>query len=334
MRAIAANQGVIAVLDKAEPALPAGHVKVKTMYSGISAGTELGILEKSRTRTEPAFIGYSAMGVVVEVGEQADPAWIGQRVACYGAPYVHHGEILHVPTNLIAGVPDLVNGKEAAYAGLGAIGIHALRVANVRFGETVLVVGLGMLGNLIAQVSEAAAYETLAIDISSQRVEQMKRCGVEQAYASDEELDEQISKRTGGQGVDAVLLCASGPGRAMIDKALDRVRLGGKVVIVGDIQPEFTREKMFAKEAQILISRAGGPGRYDVHYEKGNIDYPVGFVRWTEGRNTAEYIRLLAKGRISVKPILTHEYPLEQAQAAYENYIRKTDVIGTVISYG
>lgn len=333
MRAIAASNGQIKVIEREQASLLPGHIKVKTMFSAISAGTELTMLEISKQRTDPLFIGYSAMGLVVEAGEGVDATWIGQRVACYGAPYVHHGQYLHVPTNLAAPIAGHVSSEEAAFAGLGAIGIHALRTAQLQFGESAVVVGLGILGNIIAQIANAAAYETAAIDIDEQRVAGMKACGLEHAFASDERLDEHLARANGGQGVDAILLCASGPGRIFIDKALDRIRLGGKIVIVGDIQPEFSREKMFAKEAKILISRAGGAGRYDTNYEKNNIDYPLGFVRWTEGRNTAEYIRLLAKGVISLEPIITHRYALEEAELAFLNYTNKTAAIGTVISY-
>ena len=333
MRAIAAINGQIKVMERKQASLLPGHIKVKTMFSAISAGTELTMLEISKQRTEPLFIGYSAMGQVVEAGEGVDATWIGQRVACYGAPYVHHGQYLHVPTNLAAPIAGNVSSEEAAFAGLGAIGIHALRTARLQFGESVVVVGLGILGNIIAQIAKAAAYETAGIDIDEQRVAGMQACGVEHAYVSDELLDNHLAHVTGGKGVDAILLCASGPGRIFIDKALDRIRLGGKIVIVGDIQPEFSREKMFAKEATILISRAGGAGRYDAHYERDNIDYPIGFVRWTEGRNTAEYIRLLAKEAISLKPIITHQYALAEAELAFHNYTNKTDAIGTVISY-
>lgn len=333
MKAIAAYQGQIAIMDKQSSQLLPGHLEVATKYSAISAGTELTMLKLSMQRENPLFIGYSAMGVVTAVGQDVDQAWLGKRVACYGAPYVHHGQLLHVPTNLAALVPEHVSSQEAAFAGLGSIGIHALRTANLQFGESVVVVGLGILGNIIAQVADCAGYETAAIDIDEQRVKALKASGVAHAFMDDQQLDQHLHSITEGRGVDAVLLCASGPGKLFIDKALDRIRLGGKVVIVGDIQPEFSREKMFAKEAQLLISRAGGPGRYDAQYEKRNIDYPISFVRWTEGRNTAEYIRLLAKGSLSLKPILTHEFAFEDAGIAFEQYIKPGKAIGAVLKY-
>jgi threonine dehydrogenase-like Zn-dependent dehydrogenase len=331
MRVITTQLGKIIVAERDVPELPAGYVRIKTEYSAISPGTEMSMLK--RTSNQAIDIGYSAVGVVEEIGEGGDSRLLGQRVACYGAPYVHHAEWLTVPTNLIAPVPDHVSPKEAAFAGLGAIAIHALRVADLKFGESVVVVGLGILGNIIAQISNAAAYETAGIDLNHERVGMLVQQGLTHVYEDDSKLDKRLAEATCGVGVDAVILCASGSGEVLINRALERTRLRGKVVIVGDISMEFSRELMFGKEAQVLISRAAGPGRYDVGYEKENRDYPIGYVRWTEGRNIAEYIRLLAEGRISVKPLITDMYPLERAAEAYANYEKPTRTIGTLIKY-
>lgn len=333
MKAIAAYQGKIAIMEKQQTQLPAGHLKVRTQYSAVSPGTELTMLKLSEQREDPLFIGYSAMGEVIAVGSDTDSAWLGKRVACYGAPYVHHGQILHVPTNLAAVVPEHVAGQEAAFAGLGAIGIHALRTARLQFGETVLIVGLGISGNIIAQVANSAGYETAAIDINEQRAAALKSCGVQHVFTSDEQLDHHLNHITAGNGIDAVLLCTGGAGQLFIDKALERIRLGGKVVIVGDIAPNFSRDKMFAKEASVLISRAGGPGRYDAQYERGNIDYPLSFVRWTEGRNTAEFIRLLAKGCISLQQAITHQIDFAGVAEGFSEHVCSGKALGTVIKY-
>ena len=154
------------------------------------------------------------------------------------------------------------------------------------------------------------------------------------AYASQDELAAGVAEATGGVGADAVLLCASGPGEPVINAALQSIRLRGKVVIVGDLSAQFSRELMFGKEAQVLISRAGGPGRYDAQYERDNIDYPIGYVRWTEGRNTAEYIRLLAEGRISIKKMITNVYGLDQVEQAYANYAQPSKTVGTLFKFG
>lgn len=331
MKSIAAQSGriVIAELNKPEPL--AGHLLVRTEYSAISPGTEMGFLK--RASEQLANIGYSAVGIVEQVGEQVTGIQVGQRVACYGAPYVHHAEYLSVPANLTAVVPSHVDPEEAAFAGLGAIAIHALRVADLRFGESAVVVGLGTLGNLISQIANAAAIRVAGLDLNHERVIMLQEQGLSHVYEAGEQLEEHMAEAVGAAGADAVLHCASGPGEALINRSLDWIRDRGKIVIVGDLTTEFTRGLMFRKEAQVLISRAGGPGRYDAHYERDNIDYPIGFVRWTEGRNIEEYIRLLAENRISIKQQITDVYPIDRAAEAYENYKQPTKTISTLIKY-
>lgn len=331
MKAITTQSGkiVIAELNKPEP--PVGHVLIHTEYSAISPGTEMFFVK--RASEQPVTLGYSAVGIVEQVGEGVEGIQVGQRVACYGAPYVHHAQWLSVPANLTAVVPGHVNPEEAAFAGLGAIAIHALRVADLRFGESAIVVGLGTLGNMISQIAQAAAYRTAGLDLNSERVDMLRKQGLTHMYESQDQLEEHLAEAVGAAGADAVLHCASGPGETLINRSLDWIRDRGKIVIVGDLTMEFSRDLMFRKEAQVLISRAGGPGRYDAQYERENRDYPIGHVRWTEGRNIAEYIRLLADGRISIKPLITDVFPIDYAAEAYENYKKPTRTISTLIKY-
>lgn len=331
MKAVAAQHGKVIIADIERPPLPAGHVRIRTEYSAISPGTEMTIIKKSSG--QQTIIGYSAVGIVVELGNQVSNLTVGQRVACYGAPFVRHAEELAVPSNLTAVVPDHVDPEEAAFAGLGAIAIHALRVADLRFGESAVIVGLGILGQIIAQISSAAANQVLGYDLNKERVLSMKQ-HIEHVYDSQEELEHQIPALTGGFGADSVILCAGGSGEELINSSMKWIRDKGKIVIVGDLTMNFSRGLMFGKEAQVLISRAGGPGRYDTDYELENKDYPIGFVRWTEGRNVAEYIRLLAEKRISVKPLISRIVPLESAQEAYDQYGPSSTIMGTVFKYG
>lgn len=332
MKAVAAMQGNVIIADIEEPAeLPAGHVRIRTEYSAVSPGTEMIFI--NRASDERVVMGYSAVGIIEEVGERVNGLAVGQRVACYGAPYVRHAEKLAVPSNLTAAVPDGVDPKEAAFAGLGAIAIHALRVADLHFGESAVVVGLGILGQLIAQIAHAAAFSVAGFDLNPERVKEMRQ-HIPHAVTSREQLEEIIRRLTGGHGADSVILCASGSGEELINASLGWIRDRGKIVIVGDLSAVYSREKMFGKEAQVLISRAGGPGRYDPSYELRNTDYPVGFVRWTEGRNVAEYVRLLAEGRITVKPLISHVVPVDQASSAYARYGPGSKTLGTVFQYG
>lgn len=332
MKAVAAKQGTIIIDQVPEPELLPGHVRIRTEFSAISPGTELGILKRSGET--PAYLGYSAVGIVEEAADGVAGFAAGQRVAVYGAPYVRHAEVLAVPANLCAAVPDGVRPQDAAFAGLGAIAIHSLRIADLRFGESAVVVGLGILGQITAQIAAAAAYRTAGCDMNAERAAFLQQSGVGHAYADPQELEAQLGAITGGPGADAVILCASGSGEKLINDALRWIRDRGKVVIVGDLTAEFSRAQMFGKEAQVLISRAGGPGRYDTGYERDNRDYPIGYVRWTEGRNTAEYIRLLAEGRIRLDALPMETIPLSDAADAYARYAAPSTTMGTLFAYG
>jgi len=304
------------------------HVLVKTTYSGISNGTERLLL--SERHETPISLGYSACGTVVEAGAEADHVSPGDLVAVYGAPYVRHAEYVLVPRHLVARVPAGVDPKEAAFVGLGAIAIHALRQARLQFGERVAIVGMGILGQIMAQIANAAAYDTVAYDLQEERCELFRSMCGGKAAATPEALAPLV-----GAGFDAVLLAANGKNEGLIDNALDWIRDKGRVVIVGDLEMKFSREKMFRKEADILISRAGGPGRYDAGYERGGTDYPSGFVRWTEGRNMGEYLRLLETKRISVAPLVTEEVSLGELDRAFEAlFSPRNSTLGTLISYG
>jgi threonine dehydrogenase-like Zn-dependent dehydrogenase len=332
MKAIAAKEGSIVRIEVAEPELLAGQVLIRTEYSAISPGTEMTMAKGSRDI--PVGLGYSAVGIIERVGEAVTALHPGQRVACYGGPYVRHAELLAVPVNLTALVPEQVSPEEAAFAGLGAIAIHALRTADLRFGESAVIVGLGILGNITAQTAAAAACLTLGFDLNAGRAAFLRQCGVSRAYDNQEDLEDGLTEATGGSGADSVLLCASGNGEELMNSSFSWIRDRGKVVVVGDLTTEFSRGKMFGKEAQVLISRAGGPGRYDAQYERDNIDYPLGYVRWTEGRNTREYIRLLAEKRICVRPLISGIFPIDRAEEAYKGYLTPSTTMGTLFRYG
>ncbi|SDD11531.1 Threonine dehydrogenase [Paenibacillus sp. UNCCL117] len=331
MKTVVALSGAISTIDIKAPELPAGHVLIRTEYSAISPGTELTMARKSKD--VPVGLGYSAVGLIERTAPDIVHLKPGDRVACYGGPYVRHAELLAVPANLTALVPAHVRPEEAAFAGLGAIAIHALRVAQLQFGESAVIVGLGILGNLIAQIAEAASYVTFGLDLQPARVRLMQDSGLSRSYDSPELLERELQAMTDGRGADSVLLCASGIGEALLNQSLDWIRDRGSIVIVGDGDVALSREKMFSKEARVLISRAGGPGRYDAGYERDNRDYPLGFVRWTEGRNTREYIRLLAEGRINVQPLISGIYPLAQAEEAYRQYAQPNLAMGTLLKY-
>lgn len=333
MKAVISLKGKIEIIELEEPSAGANDVLVETCYSAISSGTEL--LLNSMLIEHAIPLGYSAMGVVKEIGEGISHLRRGQRVACYGSPYVRHAELLAVPKHLVVALPDECHSSEAAFVGIGAIAIHALRQADLRFGETVVVIGLGILGQIAGQIAEASGYRLIGFDLLAERCEKLSEAGAANVYNSAKEVQCAIDFITQQQGADAVIICANGANAGIIDQALHWIRDRGKIVIVGDVKMDFDREVMFAKEAQMLISRAGGPGRYDETYERKAVDYPIGYVRWTEGRNMAEFIRLLAERRISVQMLITHEMDLPSLSEAYE-LLRESprDVLGILVDYG
>lgn len=332
MRKIIAHNKQIEIDEDETPTIKPSYILVRTMYSVVSPGTELSILQQSTDKKVP--LGYSAMGIVEECGSDITDVEQGDLVACYGAPYVHHAEYLLVPKTLYAKVPKNVDPKEAAFAGIGAIAIHALRTAELQFGETIVVVGLGLLGQMIAKISNAAAYNVIAYDLHDDRVEMLAKDANIQAFSTQAEMEAAIQKDTKGNGADAILLCAGGKRSKLTDESLKWIRNKGKVVIVGDVEPDFPRHLMFAKEAQLLISRAGGPGRYDKVYEAEAIDYPYGFVRWTEGRNIGAYLQLVRKKQINVRPFITDEINFDDAVAGFEDLLnKKTSSLTKLINF-
>jgi threonine dehydrogenase-like Zn-dependent dehydrogenase len=330
MKRIVARNKQVEIIDEAVPSIEAkpSYVLIKTLYSVISPGTELTILSNSEDKQ--VHLGYSAVGEVVECGEEIASMKKGDLVACYGAPYVHHDEYLLVPKTLCALVPETVDPKEAALGGLGAIAIHALRIAGLQFGETAVIVGLGVLGQLIAQIAHAAAYNVIAYDLQESRVKMLQQENIK-AYPSAEEMEEAIQAETDGRGADAVLLCTGGKHSPLTHECLKWIRVKGKAVIVGDIEPNFPRSLMFAKEAQLLISRAGGPGRYDAVYEQEAIDYPYEYVRWTEGRNIGEYIRLVHERRINVQPFISKIIEADHAAGEFDKLMDKNSTTLTAL---
>ncbi|MGE6257219.1 zinc-dependent alcohol dehydrogenase [Heyndrickxia sporothermodurans] len=332
MKTIVAKNNGINMIEDSIPITKPSYLLIKTMYSVISPGTELSLIEKSEGRT--VSLGYSAVGVVEECGEGTDGFSKGDLVACYGAPYVKHSEYLLVPKTLCCKVPNNVQPKEAALAGIGAIAIHALRISKLEFGETIVIAGLGLLGQMIAQVANAAAFKVFAYDVSEERASMLVNTPNILAFSDLAKLEESIKSYTSGHGADAIHLCAGGKNSPLTNQCLYWVRDRGKVVIVGDIEPHFPRDLMFGKEAQVLISRAGGPGRYDKIYEEQAIDYPYGFVRWPEGRNVSEYLRLVSEKRIDVTSFINEVVELNNVCSIYEGLINKnTRTLTKVIQY-
>lgn len=316
MKTIQAINGTLFLNQTEVPICLEGHVLVETYYSAISPGTELSMAETSDDT--PINIGYSASGRIVEVGSKVSHFKVGDRVAVYGAPYVGHREVLSVPQTLTSRVPDTVSLRHAAMAGLGAIAIHGLRQAKMQFGEVCVVVGLGIYGQLIAQIAKNAGMVVLGLNRSETRAALLEDVSGVPCYTDEQELLKAVMKLTNGKGADAAFLCAGGKVSPLTNQSMTWLRDRGTSVIVGDIEPVYDRELMFGKEITIKISRAGGPGRYDSSYELDAVDYPYGYVRWTEGRNVEEYIRLLDSQRINVSQYIDAPTSIDKFREAYE----------------
>lgn len=324
MRRVMARGGAVHVEEVPAPATPVNGYLVEAICSLISPGTEMAIIAGTSKQADGAqTLGYSLVGRVIQAGPQAPPVRAGTVVACAGFEYSPHAEIAAVPRLMATPVPDGVDQQAAAFTTLGAVAIHALRQGRVSLGDRVVVIGLGVVGQLLAQVARAAGARVAGLDVLHSRAELARRLGTELALdphkvdaPGEGDAAGEVARWTGGLGADVVFLCTSG-GEGVLDLAARLARNRGRIVIVGTPVIAMQRDLLFARELEITIARAYGPGRYDPVYEIEGIDYPPGFVRWTQERNRAEFLRLLAAGLLRVTPLITHTFRLDEAPAAY-----------------
>lgn len=354
------------------PSLKRGMVLVRTCYSVISAGTErskveLGkksLLGKAMARPDlvrlvlkqvkeqglldtasrvltklgtDSAMGYSSAGVVVEVADDVSEFRVGDKVACAGGGYASHAELVVVPKNLVAKVPDGVSLQDAAYTTLGAIALQGIRQAAPTLGETVMVIGLGLLGQLLVQLLKANGCRVIGVDINPDAAALAQQHGADLALVrSEETIKEQILAFTYGYGVDAVIITASTSSNDPVEFAADVMRDRGRVVMVGVTGMDLPRSPYYLKELEFKLSRSYGAGRYDPNYEEKGFDYPIGYVRWTEKRNMQAFLTLLAEKKVSLQRITTHTFPIEQGEEAYKLITgeRKERYIGILLDYG
>ena len=344
--------GELKVEELPPPALRPGGVLVRTAFSLISAGTERAIVETAQSslvgkaRSRPDLVrqvfdtfkreglrstyekvkarldqskplGYSASGVVMAVGSEVQEFRVGDRVACAGGGYATHAEVIFVPKNLCAKLPDGASLESACYTTVGSIALQGLRQADMRLGETVAVIGLGLVGQLTVQLLKAAGCRCLGIDIDKNACELAKKSGAD-LVASDAQTARALCQSlTEGRGTDCVVITAGTKSNEPIELAGDLARDRARVVAVGSVGLDVPRHSYFAKELDLRISRSYGPGRYDPEYEEKGNDYPIGYVRWTEKRNMESFLRLSADGRINTELLTTHRFSVSQATEAY-----------------
>ena len=295
---------------------------------------------RQRLDTDMA-LGYSNAGEVVEVGEGVSEFKIGDRVACAGGGFAVHAEFVRIPRNLAARIPaptsslPEVEFEEAAFTTVGAIGLQGLRLANPQLGETVAVIGLGLIGLLVVQLARAAGSTVVGMDIDGRRCQLGQELGCGLAASDAEQMRRMVAAATGGKGADSVLITASTKSNEPVILAGDIARDCGRVVAVGAVGFEIPRKAYYEKELSFYVSRSYGPGRYDPDYEQYGRDYPIGYVRWTENRNMQAFLQLLAENRINVKKLITHRFDIAQADKAYELIGGKTgeSFTGVIIQY-
>ena len=371
MKAVLQNikSGEITVSEIPRPILKAGNVLVRNVCSLVSAGTEKAVMEfskanylqKARQRPDlfrkvlnrakneglwqtykvvsnlieqPIQLGYSCAGIVEEVGSEVSDIQVGQRVACGGLFVATHSEMVSVPRNLLTPIPEGVDFEAASFVTLGAIAIQGVRLADLALSENVVVYGLGLVGMVTAQLAVAAGCRVIGVDIDAGKVERARRFGC-QGVVAGEGFEKTILELCGGYGADKVLLCAAGKSNAPIDAIPVFTCQKGIVVVVGDVSMNIPRRAYYDKEIDIRISRSYGPGRYDLSYEEGGLDYPYAYVRWTENRNMGSFLDLLARQRVEVASLITHRFGIGEAQGAYaiiEGAVREP-YLGMIIRY-
>jgi predicted dehydrogenase/threonine dehydrogenase-like Zn-dependent dehydrogenase len=267
-------------------------------------------------------LGYSNAGVVVAKGRLVSEFNVGDSVACAGAGLASHAEYSTIPVNLAAKFNENVEFKHAAFTTIGAIAMQGVRRANVSFGETIVITGLGLIGLLAVQIAKAWGLRVIGIDVNASRLELAKAIGAEFCFhATDPLLYAEIDKITSGFGVDAVLIYAATQSSEPLNQAFKLCRMKGKVVAVGAFGMDIKRDEMYTKELDLLMSTSYGPGRYDNNYEIKGIDYPIGYVRWTENRNMQEFLRLISQKLIKLDLLIGDTYSIDQAAEAYNNLI-------------
>lgn len=279
-------------------------------------------------------LGYSAAGRIIEVGDGIPDVRVGQWVACAGAQSAHHAEIIRVPRNLLTPIPDNVDPSHASTVALGAIAIQGVRRLRPTLGESFVVFGLGMVGQLTVQLLKANGCRVIAIDVNRARADLAARLGADSIiHADDVKGVDQVYRLTDGFGADGVVVTAASTSDTPMSQAFQMCRRKGRVVLVGDVGLNLNREDLFKKELDFLISSSYGPGRYDPTYEDGGIDYPHSYVRWTENRNMAEYLRLISRNQVQLAPLITNVIDIDRAPEQYAALRDGAQAMGVVLRY-
>jgi predicted dehydrogenase/threonine dehydrogenase-like Zn-dependent dehydrogenase len=362
------KNGKTIVEDVPVPTPREGMALVKVSASLVSAGTERMVVEfaeksylgKARSRPDlvkqtldkakregvmptvqavfnrldqPMALGYSTAGTIVALGKNMQGFKVGQRVACAGGGYATHAEYNVVPRNLLTPLPKNVDFESAAFTTLGAIALHGFRLAEPQLGENVAVIGLGLLGLLTIQLASAAGCNVLGIDLDPKRIQLASSLGLQ--AVSRKQAESASTAFTANRGFDNIIICADTPSNDPVELAGIIARDRAKVVATGAVGLNIPRKIYYEKEVSFINSRSYGPGRYDANYEENGVDYPIGYIRWTEGRNFQSVVDLMASSKLRVTPLISHRFPIEDGVQAYEVITgkKKEPFLGVLLTY-
>jgi predicted dehydrogenase/threonine dehydrogenase-like Zn-dependent dehydrogenase len=364
-----ARTGAVSVYEVPAPSVQRGRVLVRTAASLISAGTEKTAVDAGkkslparakerpdlvkqvidRVKTEgiantyaavkakldgTTALGYSAAGIVAAIGDGVTGFSIGDRVACAGAGYASHAEMLSVPQNLCVRLPGSITFDEGAFGTLGAIALQGMRLSQPTLGESFVVIGLGLLGQITVQLLKANGCRVFGVDIDAARLDLARQLGAEDS-SLPAEARAKVKEWSRGRAADGVLITAATASNEPVELAGDISRPKGRVIAVGAVGMDIPRGPYFSKELSFQISMSYGPGRYDPEYEERGHDYPFGYVRWTEGRNLEAFFDLVANGTVDVKSLISHRFAIDDGENAYKLISGETKepYLGIVLQY-
>ncbi|MBN22526.1 MAG: oxidoreductase [Bdellovibrionaceae bacterium] len=360
------KSGEVFIDDVPIPTVNAGEVLVKNHFSAISLGTEKStisiakssLIQKAMKRPKdfkkvlnlmdkegifPAFnkatnklqiptpIGYSSAGEIIELGPGVRDFKIGDKVSCSG---MGHAEFVKVPINLCAIVPEKVSLDHAAFATIGSIALQGIRQSHLQIGESIVVIGLGLIGQIAMQIIEASGCTAVGIDIDRKLVNELENRGYVCLDRNDPKVNERLLELTNGQGIDRTIIAASAPNNDPIIFSSEILRDRGTITVLGDVKMDLPRSLFYRKELSLNLARSYGPGRYDYKYEYEGHDYPIGYVRWTENRNINAVLELMRKGHIRMDEIINENIQFDNAPHFYEQILSgKIQGSGFVFQY-
>lgn len=354
MKQVVINQGVASIANVSRPVVQDNSIIVKVINSCISVGTEMSgvkssgvplwkkaiespakvkmVVDMATTKGigqtaefikgkagEAIPIGYSNAGIVEEVGKDIKDIQIGDRVACAGAEYAFHAEFVAVPRNLVVKIPDTVSFEEASTTTVGAIAMQGVRRLKPAIGETIVVIGLGIIGQLTAQILKANGCKVIGTDISKEHLLQAEKLGLDVGIRADNNCLRKIQQFTDRRGADGVIVTAASASSEIISNAFQMCRRKGRVVLVGDVGLNIKRSDIYQKELDFYISTSYGPGRYDRDYEENGRDYPFAYVRWTENRNMEAFLQLIGEKKVDIYRMISKIYDVDEAEEAYND---------------